>query len=179
MLMKLSLFFLKLLFLERVLLGLEGGEEEADPGKWGLFGVVGGEENVGGDTGVVGIVGVLDFTGVDGGCLAGSPFAIPLPVPLGVASSGLGCFLSSSFFSERRVLEEEVPVEAFLGLLIGRAWVEGVSVCLGGSTTGGRLSAVLGSFTGTKTSGDLRLAGVGRTVETLSGADTSLAWKSV
>lgn len=41
--MKLSLFFLKLLFLERVLPGLEGGEEEADPGKWGFFGVVGGE----------------------------------------------------------------------------------------------------------------------------------------
>ena len=122
---------------------------------------------------MVGIVGVLDLTGVDGGCLAGSPFPIPLPVPLGATSSGLGCLLSSSFFSERRVLEEEVPVEAFLGLLIGRAWVEGVSVCFGGSTTGGFLTAALGSFTGTKTSGDLRLAGVGRTAGTLPGADTS------
>lgn len=119
-------------------------------------------------------MGVLDLTGVDGGCLAGSPFAIPLPVPLGVTSSGLGCLLSSSFFSERRVLEEEVPVEAFLGLLIGREWVEGVSVCLRGSTTGVFLSAAPGSFTGTKTSGALRLAGVGKTAGTFSGADTSL-----
>jgi hypothetical protein len=42
---KLSLFFLKLLFRERVLLGLEVGEEDVEPGKYGLFGVVGGEGN--------------------------------------------------------------------------------------------------------------------------------------
>ena len=122
---------------------------------------------------MVGRVGVLDLTGVDGGCLAGSAFTIPLLVSLGcLTSSGLGSFFSSSFFSERRVLEEEVPVEAFLGLLIGRAWVEGVSTCLKGSATGGRLSIVLASFTGTKTSGAFRLAGVGRTAGALSGADT-------
>ena len=161
---KLSLLFLKLLFLESDLPGLEVGDEDPDLGKYDFFGVVGGEENVGGVAGEAGRVGVLDLTGVDGGCTAGSAFTIPLLVPLScLTSSGLGSFFSSPFFSESRVLEEEVPVEAFLGLLIGRVWVEGVSVCLGSSVMGGRLSTVLASFTGTMTSGAFRLAGVGRT----------------
>jgi len=64
---KLSLFFLKLLFLERVLLGLEVGEDDADPGKYDFLGVVGGETNLGGVTGVAGKVGDLSLTGVAGG----------------------------------------------------------------------------------------------------------------
>jgi len=175
--MKLSLFFMKLPLLEIVLPGLELGEDDVDPGKYDFFGVVGGEESVAGVAGVVGRVGVvLGLTGVDGGCLAGSSaFTIPLLVPLSCLTSGFTSFFSSSFFSARRVLEEEVPVEAFLGLLTGRAWVEGVSVCLGGSTTGGCLAAVLTSFTGIMGSGDFRLGGVGKIVAgTLSGAATLL-----
>ena len=68
------------------------------------------------------------------------------------------------------MLEEEVPVEALLGLLTGGAWVEGISVSLGGSIAGGRLSTVLASFTGTIASGAFRLAGVGRTAGALTGA---------
>jgi len=79
---KLSLFFLKLLLLEIVLPGLELGEDDVDPGKYVFFGVVGGEENVDGVAGVAGRMGVLALTGVDGGCLEGSAFTIPLLVPL-------------------------------------------------------------------------------------------------
>lgn len=165
----LSLFFLRLLFQEADLLEFEEEEDDDDDdldlGKCDFFGVVGGEENVAWVAGVVGRVGVLDLTGVDGGgCSAGSAFTVLLPVPLGcLTSSGLGSFFSSAFFSERRVLlEEEVPAEALLGLLIGRVWVEGISLC-GRSVTGGRLSTVLASFTGTMTSGAFRFAGVGRT----------------
>jgi len=101
----------------------------------------------------------VDFVGVDGSCLTGSPPTVPLPVPACcLVSSGLASFFSS-FFSARRVLEEAVPVEAFLELLTGRAWVEGGSVCLGGSTTGGLLSTVFGSFTGTTKSGAFGMEG--------------------
>lgn len=122
----------------------------------------------------------LGLVGVDGNCLGSSPPTVPLPVPLcGLVSTGLGSTglvstglgfsglgssslgSSSSFFSVGRVLEEEVPVEALLELLTGRAWVEGGSVCLGGSTTGGFLSTVLGSFTGTTKSGAFRAGGAG------------------
>jgi len=170
--MKLSLFFMRLPLLEIVLPGLEEGEDDVDPGKYDFFGVVGGE-NVAGVVGVVGRVGVvLGLMGEDGGCLAGSSaFAIPLLVPLSCLTSGFGSFFSSSFFSARSVLEEEVPLEAFLGLLIGRLWVEGASMYLGGSTAGGCLTAVVTSFTRTMGSGDFRLGGVGRMVGgTLSGA---------
>ena len=112
---------------------------------------------------LVGLVGVDGgcLAGVDGGCLGGSTATVPLPVPLCcLVSSGLVSFFSS-FFSVRRVLEEVVPVDAFLGLVTGRAWVEGVSVCLGGSTTRGPLSTVLGSFTGTTKSGAFGMEGVG------------------
>ena len=168
----LSLFFLRLLFQETDLLEFEEEEDEEDDldlGKCGFFGVVGGEGNVAGVAGVAGRVGVLDLTGVDGGCSAGSTFAVLLPVPLGcltssgLTSSGLGSFFSSAFFSGGRVLlEEEVPAEALFGLLIGGVWVEGISVC-GRSITGGCLSTVLASFTGTMVSGAFRFAGVGRT----------------
>jgi len=81
---KLSLFFLKLLFLDIVPPGLEVGDEDADLGKYDFFGVVGGEGNLVGVVGVAGIVGVLTLVGVDGGCLAGSSACtIPLLVPLG------------------------------------------------------------------------------------------------
>lgn len=107
--------------------------------------------------------------GVDGSTLAGSPLTVPLPVPVCCfTGSGLVSFFSSSFFSVRRVLEEEVPVEGFLGLLTGRVWVEGISVCLGGSTPGGCLSTALGSFTGTIKSGAFWLGGTA--VGALSGA---------
>jgi len=106
----------------------------------------------------------LGLVGVDGNCWAGTPPTVPLPVPLCcLVSSGLGSFFSS-FFSVGRVLEEEVPVEGLLGMLTGRAWVEGVSVCVGGWTTGGFLSTVVGSFTGTTKSGAFRLGGAGWTV---------------
>ena len=120
---KLSLFFLRLPFLEIELFGLEGAEDEGDPGKYDFLGVVGGEANFGGVAGVAGMMGDLSFTGVAGGWLAGSSvLTTPLVVPLGcLAFSGSGSLLSSSFFSTGRVLEEDVPVEAFLGLLIGRA----------------------------------------------------------
>ena len=159
---KLSLFFRKLLLLETEPPGLEGGDG-FDPGKKDFFGVVGGEGNVAVLDGVAGRTGVLALVGVDGGSFVGSlPFTVPLPFPLGcLTPSGLAPFVSSSFFSVRRVLEEEVPVEAFLGLLTGGPWVEGVSVCLGGSTTGGRLSTVVASFTGIMGSGAFRLGGAG------------------
>ena len=162
LLIKLSLFFLKLAFLEIELPGLEGGDDDEDLRKYDFFGVVGGEGNIVGVAGVAGRVGVVTLVGVDGGCLAGCS---PLPVPFCcLTSSGLVSFVSffsSSFFSVRRVLEEVVPVEGFLGLLIGREWVEGVSVCMTGSKAGGFLSTVLASFTGTIKSGAFGLAGVG------------------
>jgi len=103
--MKLSLFFLKLPFLERVLPGLEVGEEDVDPWECDFFGVVGGEANVVGVVGLAGRRGVLSFTGVAGGWWAGSSaLMMPLVVPF-------GCLTSS---------EEDVPTEAFLGLLTGR-----------------------------------------------------------
>lgn len=52
-------------------------------------------------------------------------------------------------------------------------------MCLGGSTTGGCLSAVVASFTGTIGSGALRFAGVGRMTGTLFGATTVLGWRGV
>ena len=52
-------------------------------------------------------------------------------------------------------------------------------MCVAGSTTGGRLSTLVASFTGTIANGDLRLAGVGRMPETLSGVVTLLVWLSV
>jgi len=117
--MILSLFFLKLLFLEIVPPGLEVGEEDVDR-KSDFLGVVGGEGNIVGVVGVAGMVGVLALTGVDGGCLAGSSLCtVPFPDPLGcLTGSGLTSVFSS-FFSVVRVLEEVVPFEAFLGLLIG------------------------------------------------------------
>ena len=161
MLIKLSLFFfffLSFLEIESPEL-LEEGEDGADLWKYDFFGVVGGEGNIVGVAGVTGTAGVVALWGVDGSCLAGSlPSLLPLCC---LTSSGLVSFCSSSFFSVRRVLEEEVPVEGFLGLLTGRVWVEGVSVCLTGSGAGGCLSTVVASFTGTKTSGAFVLAGVG------------------
>lgn len=154
LLIKLSLFFLRVPLLE-IELGLEVGEDDVDRGKNDFLGVVGGEGSVVGVAGVAGR-GVVALVGVDGSSLGGpSPLAIPLLVLL--TSSGLGPPFSSSF----RVLEEEVPVEVFLGPPTGRAWVEGVSVCFGGSAMGGALSTVLVSFTGTMKSGAFRLEGVG------------------
>lgn len=46
-----------------------------------------------------------------------------LVVPLGCSPSGLGPVFSSSFLGGR--VGGDIPVISFLGLLTGRAWVEG------------------------------------------------------
>jgi hypothetical protein len=84
-----------------VLLGLELGDDDADLGKYGFFGVVGGEENVGGVGGVVGRVGGL---GLDrrGRRLLGR-FRLCSTVTgsvglLGLLEFGLLCFLRFGLF---------------------------------------------------------------------------------
>lgn len=124
--MRLNLWMKLCLLLCSFFVGLEVGEEDAEPEKFEVLDVVGVE-------------GVASLLGVAGGCWVGFASTVPSVVPL-----------RSSF--------KVGGVRGFLGLLTGGAWVEGAPGWSGDSRAGGRLSTVVGSFTGTTKSGG---AGVG------------------